>query len=331
MIARAFAVVLISSLAATATANQTYLVIIAGLGGEERYRERFHQWSLAMREAALTDAAIPEDNVFYLAEKVELAPELVHAKSTKENVIAIFEKIQTKVRPGDQLYVLLIGHGSFRSEQSRFNLPGPDVTAEEFEAILKPFGGQQIVFVNATSASGNFLPVLSGPNRIVVTATKSGYERNESQFGQYFVEAYSGDGADTDKNERVSVLEAYTYARIRVKGYYDEENMLQTEHSVLDDNGDGEGSHEPSENEGDVAGTAYLMGEAAVAEGFSDVDLAADPDLAKLVEKQRELEGRVVALRQQKESMPEDLYLQELERVLLELAQVTASLEERRQ
>ena len=255
----------------------------------------------------------------------------MHAKSTKENVIAIFEKIQTKVRPGDQLYVLLIGHGSFRSEQSRFNLPGPDVTAEEFEAILKPFGGQQIVFVNATSASGNFLPVLSGPNRIVVTATKSGYERNESQFGQYFVEAYSGDGADTDKNERVSVLEAYTYARIRVKGYYDEETMLQTEHSVLDDNGDGEGSHEPSENEGDVAGTAYLMGEAAVAEGFSDVDLAADPDLAKLVEKRRELEGRVVALRQQKESMPEDLYLQELERVLLELAQVTASLEQRRQ
>ncbi len=330
MIARAFVVVLILTLAAVGAANQTYLVIISGLGGEERYRERFHQWSLAMREAALTDAAVPEDNVFYLAEKVELSPELVHAKSTKDNVIAIFEKIQTRVRPGDQLYVLLIGHGSFRSEQSRFNLPGPDLTAEDFAAILKPFGGQQIVFVNTSSASGNFLPILSGPNRIVATATKSGYERNESQFGQYFVEAYSGDGADTDKNERVSVLEAYTYARIRVKGYYDEENMLQTEHSILDGNGDGEGAHEPSEDEGDLAGTAYLMGDAALAEGFSDVDLAADPELAKLVEKRRELEGRVVALRQQKDSMPEDLYMQELEQMLLELARVTASIEERR-
>ncbi len=331
MIARAFAVVLISTLAAVATANQTYLVIISGLGGEDRYRERFYQWSLAMREAALTDAAVPEDNIFYLAEKVELSPELVHAKSTKDNVIALFEKIQKKVRPGDQLYVLLIGHGSFRSEQSRFNLPGPDLTAEDLDAILAPFGRQQIVFVNTSSASGNFVRILSGPNRIVATATKSGYERNESQFGRYFVEAYSGDGADTDKNERVSVLEAYTYARIRVKGYYDEENLLQTEHSMLDDNGDGEGSHEPSENEGNLASTAYLMGDAAVAEGFGEADIAADPELAALVEKRRELEGRVVALRQQKNSMPEDLYMQELEQVLLELARVTASIEEKRQ
>ena len=126
------------------------------------------------------------------------------------------------------------------------------------------------------------------------------------------------------------MLEAYTYARIRVKGYYDEENLLQTEHSILDDNGDGEGAHEPSENEGELAGTAYLMGDAAVAEGFSDADIATDPELATLIEKRRELEGRVVALRQQKDSMPEDLYMQELEQVLLELARVTASIEEKR-
>ena len=315
--------------------KETYLVIVAGLGGEDSYREKFHRWSADMRDGAVNRHGVSEDKVYYLAEKPELYPDQVHAKSTKENVIALFGELETKVSPGDQLYVLLIGHGSFRSEQSRFNLPGPDLTAEDFDLMLQPFSEQQIVFVNASSASGNFLPVLSAANRIVVTATKSGYERNESQFGKYFVEAYAGadgrDVADTDKNGRISVLEAFTHARVRVDGYYHEENILKTEHAVLDDNGDGEGAHEPGENEGDVASTVYLLGDAALAEGFTEADVTGDPELARLVEKKHELEGRVEALRLQKDSMPENLYMSELESLLLELAQVVQSIEERRQ
>jgi hypothetical protein len=205
------------------------------------------------------------------------------------------------------------------------------LTAADFDLMLEPFSEQQIVFVNASSASGNFISVLAGDNRIVVTATKSGYERNESQFGKYFVEAYAGDSADTDKNGRISVLEAFTHARVRVDGYYNEENILKTEHAVLDDNGDGEGAHEPGENEGDVASTVYLLGDAALADGFSEAQIAGDPELGRLVDKKLELEGRVEALRLQKDSMSEEMYLTELESLLLELAKVTLSVEERRQ
>jgi len=327
-------VALALAVSSAASGKQTYLVIIAGLGGEDSYREKFHQWSRDMHDAAVNRYGVSEDNVYYLAEKPELYPDQVHAQSTKDNVIALFGELETKVSPGDQLYVLLIGHGSFRSEQSRFNLPGPDLTAEDFDLMLEPFSEQQIVFVNASSASGNFLPVLAADNRIVVTATKSGYERNESQFGRYFVEAYAGDGADTDKNGRISVLEAFTHARVRVDGYYNEENILKTEHAILDDNGDGEGAHEPGEpakNDGDVAAAVYLLGDAALAEGFSEAEITGDPELARLVDKKLELEGRVEALRLQKDSMPEEMYLTELESLLLELATVTLSVEERRQ
>lgn len=324
-------VALALAVSSAASGQQTYLVIIAGLGGEDSYREKFHQWSTDMRDAAVNRYGLSEDKVYYLAEKPELYPDHVHAQSTKDNVIALFGELEAKVSPGDQLYVLLIGHGSFRSEQSRFNLPGPDLTAEDFDLMLEPFSEQQIVFVNTSSASGDFVPVLAAANRIVVTATKSGYERNESQFGKYFVEAYAGDAADTDKNGRVSVLEAFTHARVRVDGYYNEENILKTEHAVLDDNGDGEGAHEPGENEGDVASTVYLLGDAALAEGFSEAEIAGDPELARLVDKKLELEGRVAALRLQKDSMPEEMYLTELESLLLELATVTLSVEERRQ
>jgi hypothetical protein len=320
---------MLALVSSSALAKDTYLVIIAGLGGDESYREKFHQWSMEMRDAAVERHGVAEDKVFYLTEKPELHP-AAYAKSTKEDVMALFAELEPKVAPGDQLFVLLIGHGSFRSEESRFNLPGPDLTAEEFDLMLEPFSEQQIVFVNASSASGNFVPVLAGANRVVVTATKSGYERNESQFGGYFVEAYAGDGADTDKNGRISVLEAFAHARARVDGYYDEENILKTEHAILDDDGDGEGVHDLGESEGDIAGTVYLLGDAASAEGFTEADVAGDPELAALVEKKLELEGRVEALRLQKDSMPEDLYMAELETLLLELAAVTAQIEEKR-
>jgi hypothetical protein len=316
--------------AGSVSAKQTHLVIIVGLGGEDGYREKFHEWASEMREAAIHRHGVSENSVYYLAEKPELYPGVARAKSTKESVMALFAELETVVAPGDQLFVLLIGHGSFNSEESRFNLPGPDVTAVEFDLLLTPFSEQQIVFVNASSASGSFLPELSGSNRVIVTATKSGYERNESLFGGYFVEAYAGEGADTDKNERISVVEAFTYARARVDAYYNEENILKTEHAIIDDNGDGEGAHELAEGEGDVASTVYLYGDAAVAEGFSASEVESDPELARLVEHKLALEGRVEALRLQKDSMPEELYLTELETVLLELAQVSESIEERR-
>ena len=314
---------------AVAQAKETYLIIIAGIGGDDAHRERFHQWSMAMRDAAIARHGLAPERVYYLGESPEMAPEAIHAKSTKENVASLLSKLSTSVAPGDQLYLLLIGHGSYDNEDARFNLPGRDLSAAEFDALLLPFSQQQIVFVNTASASGAFLAALAKPNRIVVTATKSGFERNEAQFGQYFVEAYSGDAGDTDKNRRVSVLEAFEYARLRVAGYYEEENLLRTEHAQFDDDGDGTAVAEPSKQEGPRAGASFLMGASAVADGLSPGDLASDPELARLVVSRQELEGRVEALRLQKDTMPEETYLQELERLLLELASVSQRIEER--
>ncbi len=312
-----------------AQAKETYLVIIAGIGGDDAHRERFHQWSMAMRDAAIARHGLAPDRVFYLGESKEMAPEAIHATSTKENIASLLSKLSTSVAPGDQIYLLLIGHGSYDNEDGRFNLPGRDLSASDFDALLAPFHEQQIVFVNTASASGAFLEALAKPNRIVVTATKSGFERNEAQFGQYFVEAYSGDAGDTDKNGRVSVLEAFEYARLRVAGFYEEENLLRTEHAQFDDDGDGTAVTEPSKKEGVRAGSSFLMGAAAVADGLSPADLASDPELARLVESRQELEGRVEALKLQKDSMPEETYLQELERLLLELASVAQRIQER--
>jgi hypothetical protein len=317
--------------AASLEAKETYLVIVAGIGGDEDHRERFHQWAMSMREAATTRHGLDAKRVYYLGESPELAPDAVRAKSTRENVTALFKELSTSAAPGDQIYVLLIGHGSYDNEEARFNLPGRDLSASEWDALLAPFDEQQIVFVNTASASGAFLPALAKPNRIVVTATKSGFERNESQFAGYFVEAYTGDEADTDKNGRVSVGEAFEHARLKVASFYEEERLLKTEHAQLDDDGDGkpvaEAGTRAAKGDGARAGTAFLLG--AGADGISAETLASDPELARLLSERQELEGRVEALKLQKDAMPEETYLQELEQLLLQLASVTERIEER--
>ena len=321
------------SLATPALAQTSYLVIISGIGGDEERRERFYEWSSTMREAALTRIGLPEENVFYLGEEPER--EGVHAKSTKENIVQLFDELTARVSPGEQLYLLLIGHGSFRSEESRFNLPGPDLSSVDFRVLLKRFDKQQLVFVNTTSASGGFVAELSGPNRVIVTATKSGFERNEAQFGKYFVEAYAGDGADIDKNGKVSVTEAFNYARIEVERFYEQDQRLKTEHAVLEDDGDGEGVTELAPRsavggevkDGAVAARAFLAPAAEDAGGESAEALAANPELKKLVDKKAALAERIAELRLQKDALEEELYLQELERLLLELAEVTERIE----
>ena len=297
--------------ASVQAAGASYLLIITGLGGEDSYRERFHEWALRMQDAATERLGVPEDHIWYLAEKPDKAAGRIHAKSTKENVAGILKDLAERASRGDQVYVLLIGHGSYRSEESRFNLPGPDITAEEFSTLLAPFSTQQVVFVNTASASGSFAKALSGENRVVVTATKSGVERNETVFGGYFVQAYAEDGADVNKDDRVSVAEAFEYARLQVARFYEEENRLQTEHAVLED-------------QDSRAASAFLSGDRrSIGEEVVD-----DPELAVLNEEVRSLEDRIEILKRQKDAMASDLYMKELETLLLELAKKKRALRE---
>jgi hypothetical protein len=294
--------------------------VVSGLGGEPEYRDRFYEWSIELRDAAKSRFGLADEQIWYLAEKPDRDPERIRAKSTKEEVEKAFHELAEKVAPGDQLFVVLVGHGSYRSGESRFNLPGPDMTDADFARALEPFRSQQIVFVNTASASGGFIPVLSGENRIVVTATKTGNERNETLFGKYFIEAFADEGADVDKDRQVSVLGAFEYARLHVARIYQEGNQLQTEHALLDDDGDRKGAQEPGgSSDGSRAKFAFLLGGPGATEELAEA--SEDPELAALYRENRVPEERSESLKRQKDGMPSGLYLEELERLLVELAQ----------
>jgi hypothetical protein len=188
--------------------------------------------------------------------------------------------------------------------------------------VLAPLTAQTVALVNTASASGGFIAELSGRNRVVATATKSGMERNETRFATYFVQAYATDVADADKDGRVSVLEAFDYARREVARAYEQENHLLTEHAMLDDNADRTGTAAPGSRSGDggLARRVFLGGTAgsvaAVARGA-----ASDPRVAALEQEKDVLEAKIDSLRRRKASMDSTAYEHTLEQLLLQLAQ----------
>lgn len=306
-------------------AQDTHLLVVGGLGGDAEYRGLFHEWATTLVDAAV-QAGVSEERITYLSEKPERDAATIDGESRKEDVSAAIDALAESTASGDVVFIVLIGHGSFRDSEARFNLPGPDLTAAEYAKLLEGLAGRDVVFVNSASASGPFVEALSGPGRTVITATRSGTEKNQTRFGGYFVDGLANAAADTDKNGRVSVLEAFTYARLETERSYETANRLATEHALLDDNGDGEGSGEPSgDGDGSRAGALYFgTGQAAVL-----AEQSGDSVLVRLQSDKRALEGRIQELRGLQGSLAPDVYQQRLEDLLVELALVDRSIRER--
>ena len=312
-----------------AGAEQSHLVIVVGLGGEPKYTEAFHELAVTMIQAAEKKMGVPAANITYLGEKAaQPAVPVYRGRASREAVQKVLGTIAQTADAGDLVFILLIGHGGSQAGESRFNLPGPDMTAADFAPLLAALSQQQVVFVNTASASGDFVKALSAKGRTIVTATKSAMERNQTEFPSYFVQAFSEEGADADKDQRVSVLEAFTYARREVERFYEKGHLLVTEHAVLDDNGDGTGSAapDPATGDGALARRAFLGGGETATDGATS---PTDPRVAELRRQRRAIEEKIGALKTRKDGMESTQYEDELEKLLVELARSEAALRQR--
>jgi hypothetical protein len=223
-----------------------------------------------------------------------------------------------------ELYLVLIGHGTFDGKEARFNLRGPDVSATELAAWLQPFR-RPLAIIDTSSSSAPFLNKLSATNRVIITATRSGNEQNFTRFGQYFAEAITSPDADLDKDGQVSLLEAFLMASRRTTEFYKVEGRLATEHALIDDNGDGLGT--PADWFRGFRAVKAPKDKAAVdgalAQRFCLIRSDAENKLTEDQRKKRdELERTLLNYREKKSKFPEDQYYRELEKLLLDLARV---------
>jgi hypothetical protein len=292
---------------------KAFLLIVVGLAGDPEHGAAFHKWGSALAEGSAR-LGVDKANVMYLADALEGDPK-PNGRATREEIEKAIDAIAKAASAEDVVFITLIGHGSFDGRAAKFNLPGRDMTAADFNTLIRKLPTKQVVFVNTASSSGPFLEALSAPGRTVITATRSGAEQYATLFGGYFVDALTTEDADADKNKRVSMLEAFTYAKGEVAKAYEREGLLPTEHALLDDNGDKEGSAEPALTAADGKVAAGLsLGSAA------DAALPADPKLRALYGERRDLERRIESLRLLKGGMDPGKYAAELERLGTALA-----------
>ncbi len=287
---------LLLGLANGVSAQQTHLLVVTGVPGDEEHAKTFQKWATTFIDAAKKKEAVPDANIIYLSDRAATRPAVEKA----------FADIAAKAKANDGVFVLLIGHGSFDGTTAAFNLMGPDLTAADYAKLLAKFPTQHVVFVNTASSSGAFLQPLAGPGRVIVTATKTGGERNDTDFPEYFVAAFSDDAADRDRNGHVSVAEAFDYAKTKVTQAFQQKGLLLTEHATLEDGGQGQ-----------LAAATFLGNGSSAA--TLQVDTA-DPAMRALVEQRDAIEKQIAGLRLRKPSMVEGEYDAEMEKLLTALA-----------
>lgn len=309
-----------------APAGDSWVIVISGVGGDAEHRAAFVEAALSFVETAEQRYGVPPEQTRYLAERADLAPEGIDGSSRREQIERVFAEVAADSQVGDQILVLLIGHGSEQGGRARFNIPGPDLGPVEFDALLDSLADRRVAFVNTTSASGAFLAPLSAAGRTIVTSTRGGQQRDEPIFLRHFIAAFVDGAADTDKDERVSILEAFRYASLEVQREYETEGLILTEHALLDDNGDGEGTRDPAANgsDGRIA-HAFALG-APVAGAPAIVGATDDPEVAALLERRVELNLALDLLRARKDELDEDEYLRQLEDLLVEVAEIDAAI-----
>jgi hypothetical protein len=307
---------------------RTYVVILAGASPEESYGDQIRRWCLELYDILTADYGYPRDHIILLMNGTEMDDERISGANRRDILQEKMKALAEKLQPGDQLFFFLIGHGTSDEEEAKFVLTGPDISGQDFAAMLHPFSAQDIVVVNAASSSFPFCTALTGPGRVLVSATRSRAEKYNTIFAQYFIAALDARAGDRDKNRRVSIWEAFIFATNNVKKWYADQNRIPTEHAALEDNGDGIFSLDPGpgQDDGSFAQIAYLDPLLTVQAADSPL-LSGDTGLTVTLDaKTRELERSVFLLRHRKAELPEKAYQQEMEKLLVELARTSRQL-----
>ncbi|HSR69342.1 MAG TPA: hypothetical protein VLU25_15510 [Acidobacteriota bacterium] len=295
----------------------TTAVIIHGLGGLPEYEENFTKWTQGLEETFRQGRS---------AQVLSLDGREVR----RDAILARLKEVASRQREGDELWLFLVGHANVNRGTYKFNIRGPDLTGEDLVETLGTMPGGRAFLVIATNSSGGLAAALSGKDRVVVTATRGEREKYPPLFLSFFLESAQSPEADSDKNGKVSLLEAYYYADRKIKDWFEEENRIRTEHPLLVDQTStvlGSKGEDEDENAAVEVSGANLLASIAY--------LSQPPEQAyrnvearRLAEERMSIERRIEALKFQKSELPSDEYYTKLESLLVELAQLNRRIQE---
>jgi hypothetical protein len=288
----------------------SYYVTVAGLGGDPDYEKQFEKWAADLNTVLQTNGPDAHSTL------------LSGASATRERFEQTLKQVAGVAKEDDSLALFLIGHGTFDGADYKFNLPGPDITAADLGALLNAVRSRRQLIVIMTSSSGAALAPLAKKDRIVITATKSGTEKNAVVFTRYWIDSLHDPSADTNKDGKISALESFRYADRKTVEYFETQKLLATEHALLADNGASTGVRNPAS----ANGQGLLAAAFPVMRPQEDT-LAVSPNKQKLLARKEDLEAKIDKLKYEKPAMAADDYKRQLSSLLLELARTQAEID----
>lgn len=304
-----FAALLIAALFVALPARAgIYYVTAAGLGGEPDYEQQFTQ--LANDLDKLLKSTGPDTHVITLTD------------ATRAQLTQALTRVASQAKPDDDFVLILIGHGTFDGYQYKFNLAGPDITAQELAKLCDQIPSTRQLIVNTTEASGGSVMALERRGRAVIAATKDGNEKNATVFARYFVQALHDPQADLDKNNAISAMEAFEYAQRQTADFYDSQKRLATEHAEFEDTG----KHDPTRTPETDTGEGLFLSNFTLIRIGAEQRAYNDPAKRALLAQKEDLERKIDTLKYHKAAMSQDDYKEQLTQALLDLAKVQEQL-----
>ena len=291
-------VMLANLLALPSQAAETRALVVSGLGGEPLYEQQFRE--LSERVAREFDQVMPH-------------VVLLHGEmASQAQIRTTFEAFAERSGPRDSLVFVFVGHGSFDGKAFRFNVPGRDFDARALQGWLEAVPARERVVIVTGSASGALHEAFDGSAVALFTATRSGNEKNATEFPDHFVDALGAEAADVDKDRLVSVEEAFMYTESAVGRHFEQTSQLASEHA---------------RRSGPETALVLAKVESDPPAPGTRMRLPKDRDDPAL-ERRAEIEAQIETLRTEKSRLGPAEYFSQLQELLLELAMVEQQIED---
>jgi hypothetical protein len=294
-----------------------YVTIVEGLGGQPQYEDEFV--AAGEKIAAASESMTDKDKVVRFS----------GTGATRAALMKHFADLGKKMTADDRAAIYLVGHGSFDGETYKFNIAGPDVSGADLKKVMEGLPGRNHFLVSPGSTSGALLEAITGvpaprddvPGRtaapaakespyLLIAGTRNGNERNATQFGRHFADALTSKEADLNKNNSISIQEAFDYAEQRVGSYFEDEGKLATEHAQL-------------RGEGAAQFNLSRLNALQIKEELEN----ADAGLAELLQRRAELDAQIEDLQVRRTQLNNTEYLAQLQTLILQSAELSEQID----
>jgi hypothetical protein len=223
--------------------GKTYVLIVSGIIKNSKERLAKDRAVMGLHRFLIDNAGVEPEGLSVLVDR-ESSVHDDSIISTADNMKQRIEKFNAVVSNNDRFIFYYIGQANIVSDTLRLNLPGPDITHKQLAEWLDGINASSMLIVLDCPGAGLAVSTVTGRNRIIIGACTAD-QHYSTKFSEYFVPALLDEESDTDKDGRISLLEAFTSASRNVDDFYRRQALLTTETPVLEDNADGIPSKQP--------------------------------------------------------------------------------------